>query len=151
MNIIFLDVDGVLNNKRTTEEIDGYVGIDDYLVSRLATIIKSTNSKVVLISSWRYNWNRFHKTAQDECANYLDQKMLKYNIHIDDKIDNSLSKGLGIIDYLGKFKEYKFVIIDDEENDYEELGMLLNFVQTSSTYGLTEKNAIDAINILKRE
>lgn len=76
--------------------------------------------------------------------------MLKYNIRIEDKIDNELSKGLGIIDYLGDIKDYKFVIIDDESYDYEELGMLLNFVQTSPSIGLSGKNVIDAINILKR-
>ena len=34
MNIILLDIDGVLNNNRTTEEVDGFVGIDDNLAKK---------------------------------------------------------------------------------------------------------------------
>ena len=51
MNIVFLDIDGVLT-------YDGYekheaAHIDENKVELLAEIVKETDSKIVLISSWR--------------------------------------------------------------------------------------------------
>lgn len=153
MNIIFLDIDGVLNNDETLETINGACGVGDNLVQRLERIVRKTNAKIILTSSWRFDWWKDNKLEQDEFANYLDEKLAKYNLHIDDKIDydDEYTRGEGIINYLGSLKEdVRFVIIDDESFDYEEQGLLLYFVQTLPRIGLSDKNVIDAINILNR-
>ena len=41
MKVIFLDVDGVLNSVETSEVFQGFVGIDDKLVSKLRKIVRA--------------------------------------------------------------------------------------------------------------
>ena len=53
MKIIFLDVDGVLNNDDTTSTYGVYVGWEKKCVDRLNYIIRKTNAAVVISSSWR--------------------------------------------------------------------------------------------------
>ena len=51
MKVIFLDVDGVLNSVDTSEVFQGFVGIDDKLVSKLRKIVRATGAQIVLSSS----------------------------------------------------------------------------------------------------
>ena len=53
MKIIFLDIDGVLNNKKTVERHQGYIGINPFLVMVFNRIIFATDAQIVLSSSWR--------------------------------------------------------------------------------------------------
>ena len=55
MNVIFLDVDGVLNNAYTTDRIKGYIGIDDNKVRLLKQIVDYFDAKIILSSTWRYD------------------------------------------------------------------------------------------------
>lgn len=52
-SIIFLDVDGVVNNLRT-----GWYSWDVYIVNWLIWFAKVSNSKIVISSTWRNNHNR---------------------------------------------------------------------------------------------
>ena len=57
MKVIFLDIDGVLNNANTKDRTpDKFIGIEDIFVKRLVDIVRSTKTKVVLSSSWRTMW-----------------------------------------------------------------------------------------------
>lgn len=60
MKVLFLDVDGVLNNLNTDEKLgeelgvfQGFDGIDSKLLSRFLNWIKDKDVKIVLSSSWR--------------------------------------------------------------------------------------------------
>jgi len=55
MNIIFLDIDGVLNNQSTRERLRGgsIYALDPELVKIFANVLLNTAAKVVLSSSWR--------------------------------------------------------------------------------------------------
>lgn len=53
-NVIFLDVDGVLNRPSTKERFKGAWGLDAELVERAKQLIEDTNAMVVLSSSWRH-------------------------------------------------------------------------------------------------
>ena len=53
MKIIFLDVDGVLNNATTTEQKHGITGIDHRLVPVLKRLLDESQAKVVISSTWR--------------------------------------------------------------------------------------------------
>ena len=53
MNIIFLDIDGILNSKSGTTTIEKF-GLDDKLIANLKYIIDSVpDIKIVISSSWR--------------------------------------------------------------------------------------------------
>lgn len=51
--VIFLDIDGVLNNWDTVERHGGYIGIDPVKVAMLHKIIDETDCVLVLSSTWR--------------------------------------------------------------------------------------------------
>jgi len=52
MKVIFLDIDGVLNTPKLLQKF-GWNFIDDILVALLARIVRETDSKIVLSSTWR--------------------------------------------------------------------------------------------------
>jgi hypothetical protein len=153
MNIIFLDVDGVLNCRSTKDRCGPYIGIDDKKVALLKELVDSTDSIIVLVSSWKEWWtnNPKFKQAQDELANYLDAKLEKQGLTIADKTDdyNSYNRGDGILNYLDLQKKKgieinKFIILDDEMFDYEETKLTRNLIQTSF-----EKNGLEKKHIRK--
>ena len=52
MKVIFLDVDGVLNDDYTADRSPaGFIGIDDGMVANLERIVRKTGAKIVLSSS----------------------------------------------------------------------------------------------------
>lgn len=53
MRVLFVDVDGVLNNAQTRARFGRYTGIDPSLVSRLRQVTDATGCTVVLSSTWR--------------------------------------------------------------------------------------------------
>lgn len=55
MNVIFLDIDGVLNTPETpTRTRDGrFLGLDPVLVARFCELLARTDARVVLSSTWR--------------------------------------------------------------------------------------------------
>src|SRR5205085_6023773 len=55
MKAIFLDIDGVLNCKRTRNPKDLPYIIDPILLRRFKMILRRTKAKVVLTSTWRYD------------------------------------------------------------------------------------------------
>ena len=108
--IIFLDIDGVLNGygfigyigweivcllkneyiKEWYRKISDPCGIHESKMRRLAKIVKKTNAKVVMSSSWRFGW---WKTPYEEM--YEDQKKLtdllkKYEIDVIDITPRSI-------------------------------------------------------------
>ena len=57
MKVIFLDIDGVLNNLETKDRITPMLmGIEDSKVELLLKIVSETNSEIVLISTWGIHW-----------------------------------------------------------------------------------------------
>lgn len=126
MNIIFTDIDSVLNTLKTCRETLGTdeLNIDADKVRLLSEIAKLTNSKIVITSSWKLNWT--HK----DCIR-LRKLFLSYGIILD-KTPNIPNKSNGkgqdmwkeydIKEYLRRHKEIRnFCIIDDETYDLESL------------------------------
>lgn len=153
--IIFLDIDNVLNNDKTEEKTPiGFVGIDDYLVGRLAQIVKATNAKIVLISTWKDNFIIGEAFQPDEDCQYLYNKLKKYNLYVDDKtVDSfkSFERHFGITYYL-KYNRIKgnYVILDDFEynRSTNDDAVLTHWIQTYWGEGLTQDNVQEAIKIL---
>ena len=158
MKIIFLDVDGVLNCKDTIDYCGPYKGIEDKKVALLKEMVESTNSKIVLVSSWKEWWYKepHLKDKQDFMAAYLDMKLNKQGLTIIDKTNDyeSFDRGDGIIKYLRKLKRSgmcvdKYVILDDEMFDYEERKLTKHLVKTDFYEGgLQEEHVKEAIEKL---
>ncbi|HZP78903.1 MAG TPA: HAD domain-containing protein [Pseudolabrys sp.] len=55
MKVIFLDIDGVLNCKRTRNPRKLPYVVEPKLLKRLKQLLRQTRAKVVLTSTWRYD------------------------------------------------------------------------------------------------
>jgi hypothetical protein len=188
MKVIFLDIDGVLNgyNRWTTllykiidalnseklrlwykKEITPF-GVHERKVKRLSKIIKATNAKIVISSSWRIILNN---TPYDKLTkNYkrLIDLFIKYDIDIFDITPSSVDgkRDKEIITWLSRHEKdvENFIILDDENTFLEAFHSDEKFIQTSSVKygemihgydkedtGLKNKHVKQAIKILNRK
>lgn len=136
-NIIFLDVDGVLNNSDWMKERkfkgiwapdqrwESMINPEAVLV--LNDIIKATNSKVVLSSTWRLNHSpeemQFLLSQFDFTGEIIDSTKYRFvpifrNHWRMPKISEFVERGFEIHDWLCENANYVkgFVILDDESD-----------------------------------
>ncbi len=151
MNIIFLDVDGVLNSQNKLIELynkthKSHSGMnfpfDENCFENLKILVEETNSKIVITSTWR---------KYQEKIKLLNSILDKYNLK---------QEVIGYIPILNQKREYEikeyiksnnvenFVIIDDikDMNDLNEY-----LVITTYKTGLTKENVEQAEKILRRK
>lgn len=152
MNIIFLDIDGVLNCRTTQDRIDNtnIVGIESNKVKLLSTIVNETNSTIILTSTWKFDWDK--NKNPNYIGDYLDKKLYEYELIITDKtIDYSYDRGTGIHKYLNEHSNIdNYVILDDSLfEDYDNI-LLEHLVLTDFRIGLIEEDVLKAIEILKK-
>ena len=133
-NIIFLDIDGVLNDIR--------VKFSEESINVVKELIKMYNAKVVMITSWQLNGTTNRRK-------YIANRLEEQGIHDVDFIEPNFKgdflnidvpgRVLGIIDYLKNHNVSSYVILDDEyHNDYKLL--CLNHYRTLPLKGLTNKD-----------
>lgn len=151
MKILFLDVDGVLNNNLTrTRTFDGWCFVDDYLVERLKHIIDTTGAKIVLSSTWRDGWNRKDESENKPYFNQLRDKLKEYGMEIWDALPMPMrpSRGIAIGEWFELHKDLdieSFVILDD----WYDMGIYRDYlVQTNGGIGLTDEDVNEAIFFL---
>lgn len=141
MNIIFLDVDGVLNSINALKEAyykdkrpySGYdYPFDSKCLNNLKYLVYKTNSYLVITSTWRMH-QEGREILLNELKKYdLDTRVIGYT----DVLHQS--RGEEIKAYLEKLgKDVKYIILDDD-NDFEGLEDYL--VQTDFLDGLTEED-----------
>ena len=149
--VIFLDIDGVLNDAVTDEHTPAqFIGIDDYKVKFLRQIVDATGASIVLTSTWKTEWSKHEEFLSVDCA-YLNSKLAEEGLHILDKTkDKILDRGAGIVRWLNSHPEVEsWVVIDDEIfTDFEEYDILPHLVQTSFYFGLTQWHVVPCIKIL---
>ncbi len=155
MKIIFLDIDGVMNNTRTKERCGYNTGIENNALILLKRIVDTSSAKICLVSSWKEFWFKEDKKSQDEMANYLDNRMYEFGLEIWDKTNEIQKRGKEINNYISRLLNQginveSFVILDDELLDYREEGLVHNLVYTDYKQGLTIEDANKAINILSK-
>ena len=124
MKVIFLDIDGVLNCKRTQNARGLPYIVDDKLLKRLFTLLERTDAQVVLSSTWRY-----------DPAGLFSAK--RYGIPFLDVIPDMPGKPrrteiTSWIDANGEVE--RFAVIDDEDDELDDLPLF----QTSCWTGLTD-------------
>lgn len=165
LKILFLDVDGVLNNRNNLMSRDDLVrfafdkdiieyydpsasvlGFDIKCVNNLFWIIKETSCKIVLSSSWR-KIPRLVRVIKN-----LDAGS-EYELDLIGVTPGSCDgkRGGEIKEYLENsgFSDYVYAIVDDDSDMLEE--QMPHFFKTTNEFGLTKNIAQNIINHLNRE
>jgi hypothetical protein len=124
MKVILLDIDGVLNCKRTPNPRKFPFIIDPLLLQRLRRLIELSGAQVVLSSSWRFDPVGVLAAKHYEVP-FVDA--------IPDEPDQPRCQE--ILDWLGAHPEVeRFVVIDDEDDELDPLPLF----QPSRRTGLTD-------------
>ena len=168
MNVIFLDIDGVLNDADFFEEkkincellwtefskADRLNNIEYIILSKkteldlskmllLKNIVDMTDAKIVFVSAW-INTRSF--LLVEEYFNSL-------GIPIEGNIDTATSiRGLGIKKYIAEHKVNNYIIIDDEIFDTYDDELKEHLIHTNFyNGGLQEEHADEAIYRLRKK
>ncbi len=122
--VVFLDVDGVLNTRRTCAHTPSglYVGVDEARIAILSNSIKQTGADgVILTTTWK------NMREDDEDYIYLVRSLEKYEINILGRTNEEwiTRREEGIWKYLELHSEIEeFVILDDQHFGFEDYGKL---------------------------
>jgi hypothetical protein len=165
MNLLFLDVDGVLNGFYTKERIAGYCFVEDEKVQLLKEFVQRNNLKIILSSTWRYGYYYERKIKEDKTFvtspeiekditlyHAFVDKLKKFELEIYDYTDiiDEKNRGLEINSFLVNYPgEIEKIIILDDINNVKPVGRF--FVRTSMVDGLTERHIKKAEKILKEQ
>lgn len=165
MNIIFLDVDGVLNSLAYFESIkvlnkyDKYNEISDFHLKKLSEIYHACNAQIVLSSTWR----ELDDPSDMNCYpmyRYLVKSLEKYGMKIMSKTPMiNMNRPLEVVTWLNNRSDknnIKFVSLDDDfsDIDYMKYGIENNLIHTEffcndvCEGGLQQKHVDRAIKIL---
>lgn len=150
--VIFLDIDGVLNNTNYAQQkhIKYFYRSEAYMdmsnVEQLRRIQSATGAKIVISSSWR------RYMSLDEFM-VMFAKIGVYNVIGMTNPDYKLTRGEQINEYVKKHDIRTFVVLDDgllirREFDVVPKRVAKRFVRVSQLYGLTKEDADDAIRVL---
>lgn len=158
MNVLFLDIDGVLNSESDFRFPDGrrkqkaprlhlqtcdvYNGIAQPKVKRLRRIVDATGAKIVLISSWKawYEESLFRK-RRNAVASYLVRSLAAKGLEIHSTTlgfeDNEYQRAEGILNWIADHDLSHpddpvegIAILDDEDFGYDESGLGHLWVKT---------------------
>jgi len=138
LKVIFLDIDGVLNNQTLLYHY-GFDYIDGDMVELLKHVVNATGAEIVLSSSWRLDGHS--KKIVEKELEKTKMELLDCTIHIKGK-----KRAEEIKEWLGRHKVKKYAILDDDED--AGVGFGKNFFQTDADMGLTGKVAKKAIEHL---
>jgi hypothetical protein len=138
VKVLFLDIDGVVNNKRTKRNFEGFMPIDPAMAALVQRIVRNTGCEIVLSSSWRLFQN-----GRDE----IERKVCKF---ADITPILHAPRGYEIKVWLTLHPEIEhYAILDDAESILPE--QRANFFQTKWESGLTEDIALAVEKHLNEE
>lgn len=142
MKLIFLDIDGPLNNARTLKAFPGqYNKIYDQVgVGLLNDLVEDSGAKVVLSSSKRKG------AHYAPCIEALKNSGAKFEIYAITGSDPEGVRGREIKAYMEGLDVSHYCIIDDDSDMLLE--QMPHFVQVHFNDGITYKNYMDARRIL---
>jgi hypothetical protein len=125
MKVIFLDIDGVLNCKKTRNPRKFPYVVDPKLVRRFKRLLDRTGAKVVLSSTWRYDPAGLF-SARRAGIPFMD-------------VIPDMPKRPRRDEVLAWLKRHprvkRYAILDDADDELDELPLF----QTSTSTGLTPK------------
>jgi hypothetical protein len=157
MKVIFLDVDGVLNDQMWLRLYENGE-IDKERVARLAEIVKATGAVIVLSSSWRVLPDELDDMDKWVWRQLVDA-LHEYGMSIHDRTPViGMDRPLEIRTWLDQHKGQveAFVSLDDDyqKTAYDEYGIGYGLVKTSfygeegNLGGLQDRHVQKAIEIL---
>lgn len=149
MKILFLDIDGVLNNKKYNEKVQSGNAIDPRCVLYLNQIIRETKCNVVVSSSWRlyHTWFELLSILADAGVNTTT-----FIGSTPDLFRHFLNRGDEILNWIinNVSEEYTFVVLDDTIDGMDKVEK--NLVLTSfKGDGLNAEKAQQAIQLLNNK
>lgn len=166
-NVIFLDVDGVLNNDANLYEDNA---LNDELISNVCMVAQAAQAKIVITSSWRVYCNPLKKImdafrkhgitiygiTQEGVAErtfqetkWKDVKRTSYYDY-DDEIRND--RGAEIAMWLHDNPQFdKFLIIDDDMKDIAPYFPEKNLLKTNFHTGFTRDDTNKAYLFFTKE
>ena len=130
-SVVFLDVDGVLNTRRTCVHAPSgvYVGVDEARIEILSKAMKETDMNGVVLTT---TWKDLREDHEDYI--YLVESLDKYGIKVLGKTKEELftHREEGILKYLESHPEIaEFVIVDDQKFNFEDCSKLWeSFIDT---------------------
>lgn len=159
-SILCLDIDGILTTPATK-----WRDFDLECVKNLKYIIKETDCKIVVHSTWRnfpdkrklffYLWGK-HNLPLDSFIDFAPTglKIVKDNVLKDNNIESNkdieyyASKKEVIEQWLenNKYRVDSYCILDDEDYNFDSK----IFVRPICSFGLSYENALDVIRILNK-
>jgi hypothetical protein len=161
MNIIFLDIDGVLNSQqyairfydlrksKQTVDVNSWQFIDPDCLERIVRICSETNAKLIISSSWRNydyvntinNFNKYESLSQ--LVPYIIGVTPRSEERVRGKEINYILDNWKLCTddgYISKFyREFDitdYVILDDDSDMLPK--QMDHFIQTDWTIGITE-------------
>lgn len=153
LRVIFLDIDGVLNNT-TDSEMHGDAGRSRYYshrcVARLNDLTDSTHAKIVVSSTWRLG-----SSVEDLKTLLSSMGITGEVIDKTDRLSSDTFRGNEIHKWMidnpeliGDYNLFKSYVILDDDSD-----MLLwhknNYVNCDPEIGMTRRTVFKAISILR--
>lgn len=150
MNVIFLDVDGVLNSIRKLKEVylkthkshslSNYP-FDEECLNNLKKIVDEFDLYIVITSTWRKNENHLKKLLFELSKYGLDSRVIGCTKVLDNRENE-------IIDYLNNHKDVdKYIILDD---DYIGEKLESSLIKTDNNIGFSSEDSLKCIKKLKR-
>lgn len=136
MNIIFLDVDRVLNSAKELSEGP----FSKISLNVLKRIVDETNAKIVVISSWRLlEFSR--KILLSELEKYHKESVIGMTPHLTSNREE-------IMTYLksNEFSNLNFIILDDQVIEYQDLEE--HVIKIDPYFGLNEEHLETCIHLL---
>lgn len=148
MKILFLDLDGVLDGGWSK------YNLDPNKITKLEEIIKATNAKIVVSSSWSVGCKDGKDFVEKIFGAWsrLTGKANKNSIFIESIIDVTDHMGRERGDEIQRWLDAhedeveNYLILDDDMDMLDE--QLLNFVQTDGFYGISDRTVDLAIKVL---
>lgn len=143
MKIIFLDIDGVLRNKKCKGNDAESLSSDNLYC--LKQIVNRTNAEIVVTSTWRkypLAFAKFKCRLRDECELEIFSKTIDFGGWLE-------SRPVEIKEWLSGFLDVEnYVVLDDHDmsKDFGE-----NFILIDENLGLTPQSVDRAVKILNKD
>lgn len=155
MNVVFFDVDGVLNSEKFLCDKQGEF-INPKNVANLKMIVDATQAKLVMTSDWRKQV--IDKDVSKAHVRELIGRLADAGLEVygatpsGDELRNkygNYARACAVKEYVTANSVEGYVILDDMDMDWEIHGLDSHWINTENVLvGLTEADARNAVSII---